>query len=1239
MAQVVDTIIWRGVLDTSKANFAGFGSKARKEMSGIQKSMSALNSELGRGLTTAGKILFNFGKDSVKALAEFESAFIDVAKKIDLEGTFDDATTELGSLARAIREVALADLQGTIGAVEFTQIAAGSAQLGVAAENLLGFSTGVGQVAVALETDVGRTSTALAKIIQQFDLSQTQEQVLSVGSAINEVSQGSVATANEIFDAVGRMTGSATAMGISVEEIIGITGALRNEVPLSVRKTATAMNRFLLSMKTDTAAYVQAFGLDAEEFAALMQDKPVEALNQVIEAMGKMADAEGPEQLLAAMKKLDDEEAGTSMLEVMQDILGTGDGVTQLVLNLAGAQDEIRSQVGLATQAAEENISVINEFANVAGTQENRFKLLNEQWTEMQRRGGEVLKPFTDFLLNTAIGAMDELLNNGENFVNVLAQSINESFGGMKILPEQLGGLYAGFFSDVEGHLDELHDHAGQVVTEMAVMMAEPFIRLSEKLKSLDVGLASLFIKSNERLKQFDQDLVSMFKGPDKKLEFGAEDAIEDLKALKGEFGGVLAENEKLNDLYKVVWKGMEQAIGGNMEPSERLQQQFSDLTQTLETLGVVSHGGSVFPDMEAAILSAEVQTQSLDSTMDVLTGTIDQINDDVENTAESIRKKQESVRNLEIELRNLNVTQSRASKQEKKALETTKKALQNKRALLLNEISMMRTQQAEQKATLREEKSRLTQTEQQHKKVSATIRRLIKERTKAEQEAVKERKRLEEEAFDKVSGFLEGLNEEAREWVLSGEEGIKALQKQGVLLSVYDEKAIDRVRQEQQAAEELERQQASINSMVASSASLVENFSSMSDTLGGLGGSLGNIGDILGISELGQAGEAVGSLGQLSELPQMISQLAPQLASLGGELNGVYQAVIAVAPQLATLGPIAAGAAVAWAAWEYLPEPIAAIISPLGIVKKLFEDTTSEGTKAAQSWQEFVATTIEGGEALVGPMEQARESMDFHDQIANLDGAGQSLLNTLTGFGPMWTEQVQDVDAAKVGFDRFGAAIATATGNWEKAPQVALQTIDALENQGFALHEVLQRMAEMTAASLDTNAASEEFALIQDVLADSTSLTAQEVSTLETRMLELQSILDSIPETKEITVSITQKGQVPQLAAGGEASGLAIVNEQGPEIAKLPGGSMALITGQGPQLMAFPNQTQIIPHGRSMAMLRRNPMIPRMQAGGTVTNTNASVVNNININGGLIDRATIKQIFTGLRQLEKRRG
>ena len=1329
MATVVDTIIWKGVFDTSGADFAGFSGKAKRELSGFQKNFKTFNNEVGKGLSTTTKLFFDFAVDSAKALAEFETAFTDVAKQVDLEGTFDDAATEMGAFAKAIREVSLDELKGALSAEAFAGVVAGSAQLGVAEENLLSFSTGVGQVATALDTNIEKTSTALAKIIKQFDLTQTAENVTAVGSSINEISQSTTATAEEVFNLVGRMTGTATTMGLEIDELVGIAGALRDNVPISIQKSATAMNKFLLSMTTDSASFVDAFQLDAEEFARLMKENPVQALTQVTEAM----------------QNLKEEEGADALLNTMGDIVGKGEGITQLVLNLAGAQDSITAAVQTSTEAYAENVSAANEFGVVTETQAARFTRLGEQWTELQRQGGEVLKPFTDFLLNTAIGAMDELLNNGENFVNILAESINEAFGGMALIPEEIGSLYAGFFADTQGHLDELKEHAGSVTKELALMLIEPFDGLIAKVQESTGFVADAF------------ESIALFgKGGQK----ASENFLGELENMNDQFEIMKLGSQELKTEYTEMTSQLNQAIKSNVAPSAELIDQFNQMRFAIKQVGVEAYGGSTFPDMEASMQSAQGQAQELTQEMGVMEAEIAGLGAEYERTDALIKENQRTVQALIVEIRNQQAALRVANDEEKEGIRNIIIGLQNKKAVVQNDISVLKEQGDVQKATIQEAEQGLKGLEDEYKNVENSIKDIARETEILEKE---------------FTSFFTGLDEETQDWLFSQENIVEILRDMGKEIGETEAALIEQVKAQRmidKSAEEAEQalfDMAHAEELAAEAAEelaeqqrdAAEAAREASETMWN---AYSNIGDLFGV-----IGGQFGEIGQnLFELPGIVGGITSAFSGLGG-ITGILSGGLAtLIPGLGTLAPIIGAAIpVVRELWSSFTD--------------LFDDGVSQGGQATATWQEFIAGVEGGGEALANAIGNARNEMDFDDQFAQLnrdttdlwavfasvptaespfdevfsslaevdalldeqrakgiddpwaDIGDETKLNALkeqfeglAEAGAITEEQSatlnkvferialdgqvtsEELERLKSAMQEMGAE-ESATGlelmrqkmeelgiPAEKVEQTLLQTFAAMQEQGMGAQEMMQTLAstmglsaeetekmaeEMNAALLEMGTIGEEGEFTgrgfdelnqsTEELAESTSElnddTAELGGNMQTVAMESQVMSNSLTsagsktiQTSEDFDSLSQSADnlaqnlssvrfsleeisrlgtnVEGFAAGGIASGMAIVNERGPEIAQFPGGSQLFMSGKGPQLGFFPAGTRIVPHGRSMSMLRQNPNIPRMQAGGTITTNNSPISNTLNINGGLINRKTIKQIYNGLDRLKKRR-
>lgn len=416
----------------------------------------------------------------------------------------------------------------------------------------------------------------------------------------------------------------------------------------------------------------------------------------------------------------------------------------------------------------------------------------------------------------------------------------------------------------------------------------------------------------------------------------------------------------------------------------------------------------------------------------------------------------------------------------------------------------------------------------------------------------------------------------------------------------------------------------------IKSEAEALRSLDNLLQESAGLTGALGvqfhALGDILGMKEFNQIGAIFSQISQFAQLPAIINDVTNALGGLGSILGGLG----------GILGGLTTGALGALV-------PIGLIGGAIAGITQIFRDHKSEGNKAAASFREFVAENVVGGAELSAAM----RSMYGEMKAAGFDYAtftmrtGETISQALGGFS----------EAGTTGMDRLSKAIGQATGNMEKAPQVALQTVAAMQEMGLGVEEIALKLGEMTAEATGANVVTEQMAFIQDMLANSTELSAEEIAALEATFRELQTSaeagdlqtqqlgeglqetsktvqkaqddftllareIEKLPAKKRIEIEIVQKGSIPSLASGGRFSGgMALVGERGPEGAQFPGGAKAIVGLRGPEIGVFPADTQIFSNSQLSAFLKS---IPRLAGGGTVR---ATPIFNFTITGNTIDR------------------
>ena len=510
----------------------------------------------------------------------------------------------------------------------------------------------------------------------------------------------------------------------------------------------------------------------------------------------------------------------------------------------------------------------------------------------------------------------------------------------------------------------------------------------------------------------------------------------------------------------------------------------------------------------------------------------------------------------------------------------------------------------------------------------------------------------------------------------------------------------------------------------------IADSIGGVFDSLGGLlgeGGALSSLGGLLGEGgALSSLGGLLGEGGALAGIGSAVSGmlgLGGAAATAAPAVGSVAAAAASATAATAGFGTAATGAATAAGGLSTAatgattaagglggagglgatiaaaaPFALAAVAIGGAIwgVTKLLQDTKSAGTEAAESFQDFVSKNIAGGAELAAASDQAFDVMTANnfDYAASLEASRVATEGVRTSSDVM--SQVmgglsENWQQGSTAMDIFTQSVGRATGDMEKAPQVALQMMMGFDSMGLSAEQAGAKMLEIAQAAGMSEAELESLRAAVGAVTGQTETASGSMTTLagaettaanstttfsgalqglqsasgsaETRMASLASTVigtggDSetaagnvsnlgaafsalgvdgnaaelsvktlgesitrLPKEVPIKVKIETEGEIPAMASGGVVSGLAVVNERGSEIAKFPSGRMALMTAPGPILGAFPAGTEIIPHGRSMDIIRKYPTVPRMAAGGVIASTAAPIIN-VTITGNTISSA-----------------
>lgn len=246
----------------------------RNEVNEVGGAFAQIRQELGKvGSLAAGYLGFQF------ITAQFQNIISSNAKLSD----------SLADLRRVtgLTEAGVLNLDASLGKLDtrtsksgLREIAIIAGKLGVAKSQILDFVQATDKLVVALGDELGNAdqiTTTLGKILNVFDGEVTGDNITRLGNAMVKLANDGVASAGFISDFTQRVSGIAKTAGLSLPATLAF-GAGIEELGGRSESAATAMQKLLLSISSDTPKAAKIAGVSLKDFTALLGKAPEEAL-------------------------------------------------------------------------------------------------------------------------------------------------------------------------------------------------------------------------------------------------------------------------------------------------------------------------------------------------------------------------------------------------------------------------------------------------------------------------------------------------------------------------------------------------------------------------------------------------------------------------------------------------------------------------------------------------------------------------------------------------------------------------------------------------------------------------------------------------------------------------------------------------------------------------------------------------------------------------------------------------
>lgn len=331
----------------------------------------------GTGFIAFGAAINTSLTASALSMAKFEQAFVGVRK------TVNASEADLDRLAIAIRKMSTTM---PVAATELARVGQVAGQLGVQTQNLEMFVKTAAQLGIATDMSASQAISGLSRIIKVANESETV--VDNLGSSLVHLGNTMNTTEGQILDMAQNIAGTAGAMGVATDEIVGIAAAF-SAAGVEAEAGGTAINRVFIEMNEaarnsgpNLIKFADLLGMTARQFETAFKTNPGQVFADFVEVLRN---------------------AGPDAQNVIQS-LGFGSlRLARAFGNVANSSTSLSTVLNESGKAFDANRALAEENAKAIETFQNQMQIFRNTMTEAVRGFGG---PFLD-VLTKGVGAVN----------------------------------------------------------------------------------------------------------------------------------------------------------------------------------------------------------------------------------------------------------------------------------------------------------------------------------------------------------------------------------------------------------------------------------------------------------------------------------------------------------------------------------------------------------------------------------------------------------------------------------------------------------------------------------------------------------------------------------------------------------------------------------------------------------------------------------------------------------------
>ncbi|MCK4819386.1 phage tail tape measure protein, partial [bacterium] len=344
--------------DSLKAKYNQLSSSVR---TAAQNMTETQKMALGAAMTGFGYAARRTVDRSTQSFAELDTAMARVRKTTGM--TKDEIEVMRAEFINMSKEVPTS-------AAELAAIGAVAGQLNITGKkDILDFTKTIEMMAVSFDMSAEASAVALAKMAKIYDIDIAEADRLA--SAINVLGNTTEAFEYEIVDFTMSLGAGAKMMGFTATESVAM-GATLISMGRDASSAGTLLNATFTQLSKNVSIAAELLGMTDEKFKEAFGEDQMGTIKLLLEELDKIED---PFERSAKSAEIFSERGGKAM--------------KSLIVGL----DDLNENLDKSAKGYEDNIALIEEYANATDTFASKQKIANSKMEAARIEMGEAMAP------------------------------------------------------------------------------------------------------------------------------------------------------------------------------------------------------------------------------------------------------------------------------------------------------------------------------------------------------------------------------------------------------------------------------------------------------------------------------------------------------------------------------------------------------------------------------------------------------------------------------------------------------------------------------------------------------------------------------------------------------------------------------------------------------------------------------------------------------------------------------